>query len=130
MSTRWHSLPRRAATGAKTVARRKKKAFERGSMAAETKMGATRKSAAKSLGGKRKIRMLFADSVIFSDPKTGKCHKAKIMTVVENRANTHYVRRNIITKGAIIKTDAGLVRVTSRPGQCGVVQGVKVADGK
>jgi small subunit ribosomal protein S8e len=40
---------------------------------------------------------------------------------VENPANPHYVRRNIITKGAVIKTELGNAKVTSRPGQDGVV---------
>jgi small subunit ribosomal protein S8e len=31
---------------------------------------------------------------------------------------------NIITKGAVIETDAGKARVTSRPGQHGVVNAV------
>jgi small subunit ribosomal protein S8e len=34
------------------------------------------------------------------------------------------VRRNIVTKGAIIETDAGQARVVSRPGQDGQVNAV------
>jgi len=36
------------------------------------------------------------------------------------------VRRNIITKGAILQTDLGKVRVTNRPGQEGVINGILV----
>ena len=54
----------------------------------------------------------------------GKAQKTKIITVLENRADPHFVRRNIMTKGAIIQTDLGKARVTSRPGRDGVVNAV------
>ena len=41
-----------------------------------------------------------------------------------------YVRRNIITKGAIVKTEAGLVKITSRPGQDGTLNGILVEEKK
>ncbi|MHA1475907.1 MAG: 30S ribosomal protein S8e, partial [Promethearchaeota archaeon] len=34
-----------------------------------------------------------------------------------------YNRRNILTKGAIVKTKLGLVKITSRPGQTGQING-------
>jgi small subunit ribosomal protein S8e len=46
--------------------------------------------------------------------------------VVENPANPHYVRRNILTKGAIVETEFGKARIISRPGQHGVINGVLV----
>ena len=46
--------------------------------------------------------------------------------VIENKANPNYVRRNIITKGAIVETSAGKAKVTSRPGQDGVINGVLI----
>ena len=52
--------------------------------------------------------------------------KAKIEIVTANPANRHYVRRNIMTKGTIIKTDKGDARVTSRPGQDGVINAVLI----
>ena len=48
------------------------------------------------------------------------------MTERENPANPNYVQRNINTKGAILETEVGLVRVRSRPGQDGVLNGVRV----
>ena len=38
----------------------------------------------------------------------------------------NYVRQNIITKGAVIMTDAGKARVTSRPGQSGSINAVLI----
>ena len=49
------------------------------------------------------------------------------MTVRENASNPNYVQRNIITRGAILETDLGLVQVRSRPGQDGVINAVRVA---
>jgi len=49
---------------------------------------------------------------------------ADIEDVVENDANPNYIRRNIITKGAVIETSEGRARVRSRPGQTGQVTAV------
>ena len=43
-----------------------------------------------------------------------------------NSANPNYVRRNIITKGAIVETPEGNAKVTSRPGQDGVINGILI----
>ena len=51
----------------------------------------------------------------------GKGKVVKILSVKENSANIHFVRMNVITKGAIIETEAGLAKVTSRPGQDGII---------
>lgn len=130
MSTRWHLKSQKTATGGKMIVTRKKKAFERGSKAAETKMAPVRKSVIKTMGGGHKISVLSSDVVVVADPKTGKSSKHKIMTVVENSANPHYVRRNIMNKGAVVRTDAGLVKITSRPGQHGALQGVRIEEKK
>ena len=50
--------------------------------------------------------------------------KVKIQTVKENPANPHYVQRNIMNRGTVIQTELGDARVTSRPGQDGVVNAV------
>jgi small subunit ribosomal protein S8e len=55
----------------------------------------------------------------------GKTKKAKILSVIESH-NPQYARQNIITKGAVLNTDAGKVRVTNRVGQDGVVNGILV----
>lgn len=77
-------------------------------------------------GGHHKTRLLRVNSANVFDPKAKKYVKAVVEMVVENPANRHYVRRNIITKGTIIKTDKGKAKVTSRPGQDGVVNAVLV----
>ena len=79
--------------------------------------------AKRSRGGSPKIkaRKISTVSVVME----GKCKKAKILGVIESH-NPQYARQNIITKGAILNTDAGKVRVTNRVGQDGVVNGILV----
>jgi small subunit ribosomal protein S8e len=55
----------------------------------------------------------------------GKTQRVKIEGVVESH-NPHYARQNIITKGAVLNTALGKVKVTNRVGQDGVVNGVLV----
>ena len=44
----------------------------------------------------------------------------------ENTSNPHYVTRNIMTRGAVVQTEIGLAKITSRPGQDGVINAVLV----
>ena len=51
-----------------------------------------------------------------------------MVTVVDSPADVNYVRRNILTKGAVVETDAGKVRLTSRPGKDGVLNGTLIEE--
>jgi small subunit ribosomal protein S8e len=72
------------------------------------------------------VRVLAADKVSINNPKTGKTTLGTIENVVENESDPNYVRRNVLVKGAIIETDKGRVRITSRPGKDGVINGILV----
>ena len=76
--------------------------------------------------GHLKQVILSANQISVSDPQ-GKTTKTEILNVVENPANPNLVRRNIITKGCVVETPLGKVRVTSRPGQGGSLSGMMVA---
>ena len=90
-----------------------------------TKIGSGgRTTAISTKGGGKKDRVLETNVANLYDPKTKKHAQAKIQTVKDNPANRNFIRRNIITKGAIIVTDKGEARVTSRPGQDGAVNAV------
>lgn len=104
--------------------RRKKRKYEMGRESAETKLGPPRRVKVAVRGGNHKLKLLAADIANITDPKSGETRKSKILSVLENPANPHFVRRNIITKGAVIETELGKVRVTSRPGQTGTVDGI------
>ncbi|MEM2386259.1 MAG: 30S ribosomal protein S8e, partial [Candidatus Bathyarchaeia archaeon] len=77
-------------------------------------------------GGNLKVRVLSEKYACVTDLKTGKTEKAEILRVVRNPANVDYDRRGVITKGTIIETSLGLARVTSRPGQNGVINAVLI----
>ncbi|MGZ7046776.1 MAG: 30S ribosomal protein S8e, partial [Methanobacterium sp.] len=77
-------------------------------------------------GGNNKIRLTNENKINVVNPKTNKVETAEILNVIENTANTHFVRRNIITKGAIVETSAGKVKITSRPGQHGIINGILI----
>lgn len=118
-----HGRSNRTPSGSRYVALRKKKQYESGREPTLTKIGEAKKRSLRSMGGKMKFAVLETNIANVMDKKTKKCIQAKIITVKENPANPNYMRRNIITKGCIVKTDKGDVRVTSRPGQDGTVNG-------
>ena len=107
---------------------RKKKKTELGGYSALTKIGKLRRKFVKVRGGNLKIKVLSIDEINLYDPKEKKYSKVKIKSVLENPANRHFVRRNIITKGTIIDTEKGKAKVVSRPGQTGVLNAVLVKE--
>ncbi len=84
--------------------------------------------AVRTKGDNQKIRSLTTNIAYIVDQKTGKTTKTEITSVVENSANIHYIRRNIMNKGAIIDTKLGKAKVTSRPGQSGNINAVLIAN--
>jgi small subunit ribosomal protein S8e len=72
-------------------------------------------------GGKTTLKLKKALSVNVVTPDGAK--KAKITKVLESH-NPEFVRRNIITKGTVLETDLGKVRVTNRIGQDGIINAV------
>ena len=71
-------------------------------------------------GNNKKARILEEQFANIKD-KNNKWQKVKMKSVVENPANRNFVRRNILTKGTIIDTEKGKAKITSRPGQDGIV---------
>lgn len=76
-------------------------------------------------GGNKKKVLLSAKEINVTNKK-GKTQKTEILNVTENSANPNLVRRNILTKGAIVDTKLGKAKITSRPGQEEMVNGVLV----
>ncbi|MEM0380405.1 MAG: 30S ribosomal protein S8e [Desulfurococcaceae archaeon] len=77
-------------------------------------------------GGNYKVRVTASAYVNTYIPNENVVKKLRILEVVDNPANIEYKRSGILTKGAIVRTEIGLVKITSRPGQDGVVNGVLV----
>ncbi len=115
---------KRKYTGGKYHKDRKKKQRELARVTNYVSIGKRAIKIKRTLGGNRKVTLLRQDFVNAYDPKTKKYLKLKIESVEENLANKGFERSNIITKGAIVKTEKGRVKVTSRPGQHGVINGV------
>ncbi|MBN2602970.1 MAG: 30S ribosomal protein S8e [Candidatus Thermoplasmatota archaeon] len=122
----WQGNSRRSKTGRRIRYARSKKKFEIGRERHLTTIGELRLKKVRTKGNNRKTRSKTTNIAYVIDPKSNKTTKTEIVSVVENQANIHYVRRNIINKGAIIETKMGKAKVTSRPGQCGTVNAVLV----
>ena len=125
---RWQGHSKRLASGARYHYARKKKIYEMGRPPAETVIGPRKVKKVRARGGNEKLKTYIADVVNVSDTATGKTEKVEIDEVQSNPASTEYTRRKIITKGAILGTKLGKVRVTSRPGQDGVVNGILIRE--
>jgi small subunit ribosomal protein S8e len=129
MSTSWHLRSRKKTTGGLLSRVRKKKKTDRGMHFLETRIGKRQAKAKKTRGGGTKLKLMSAEFINISDSR-GKSKRTKIISVKENDANPHYIRRNILTRGAVVETEAGTARVTSRPGQHGMVNAVLVEEKK
>jgi len=124
----WHGDSLKKPSGARKRKHASKRKHEYGREPSETKIDERRARKIRTRGANSKLRLLQEKTVNIQDPKTNKSSKAEVTDVLENKANPHFVRRNIITKGAIIETSAGKARVTNRPGQEGTVNAVKIAE--
>lgn len=124
----WQAESKRKSSGGRRIPAHKKRKFEIGREAQAATLGPLKRKVVRIRGGHQRIRIITSDTVIVTDPKTGTAQNAQIVPpgVVTNAANPHYVRRNIITKGAVVKTTLGLARITSRPGQHGTLNAVLV----
>ncbi|WP_407430953.1 30S ribosomal protein S8e [Methanobrevibacter sp.] len=116
----------RSPSGARNVANRGKRKSELGRDPAETRVDEKRLRKIRTRGGNEKLRLATANKINLTDVKSGKTQVTDILGVIENDANPNYVRRNIITKGAVVETPEGNAKVTSRPGQDGVVNGILI----
>ena len=114
-------------TGGRKVMARLKRKYELGRPPTETQLGLVeRRKIIRVRGGNIKIRLKKAAYINVAIPGENKAKKLRILEVVETPSNPQLARRNYITKGTIVRTEIGLVRVTSRPGQDGVLNGVLI----
>jgi len=115
---------KRTYTGAKIHQAHKKRKSRFGSDPIETKIGNSRKKVIRTRGGNVKIKSYTANMIDVTNLKTKKTERVPIKSLFENKASVDFQRRNILTKGAIVETKVGKVRITSRPGQSGTLSGV------
>jgi small subunit ribosomal protein S8e len=120
----WHTKSKRKKSGGVLKAGHKNKKYQRGGYFNAIKIGIERVVSNRTKGGNAKNKVVSAEFV------NVKGKKVKILQVLENKSNFRFNRAKIITKGAILETDKGNVRVTSRPGQDGTINGIFVKDEK
>jgi len=127
----WHEdLDKRKMSGGRRKAYRKKKLYEKGRSPAETTLGDSLKSIIRTRGGNLKVRLLKGKYANVSIPSKKVTQKVEITRVLSNPANADYDRAEVLTKGAIIQTPLGEARITSRPGQNGLVNAILVGASK
>ena len=122
----WQGRSRRKTTGGRLRPNRKKRRFEIARELQHATIGSGTVKRYRVRGANEKRRILTTNAINVYDPATKSMKVAKVITVRENPANPNYVQRNVITRGALLETDLGLVQVRSRPGQDGVLNGVRV----
>ena len=126
--SQWHGdFDKKKPTGGKVRRYRGKRAFEMGSPPTETTLGKPAVKIESVRGGGYKVRLQRCNYANVTDPATKKTNKVEITQVVRNPANIDYNRRGVITKGTIIETPLGQAKVTSKPGQDGVVNALLVS---
>jgi small subunit ribosomal protein S8e len=112
----------RKISGGKYKAGRKTKAYEKSGQKRIVRLGEKKTKLMRGRGGRTKLVSLSQQEI--NVIKNGKAKKVKIKTVVETPSNRFLARQNILVKGAIVETEIGKVRVTNRPSQEGILQGI------
>tara|TARA_Y100000310_G_scaffold57396_2_gene52606 strand:- start:749 stop:1288 length:540 start_codon:yes stop_codon:yes gene_type:complete len=132
--TQWHMKSKRKATGGirASVRAEDKKLKSIGGNPSHTTIttSKTKRETHKKIGKTTKVVLKADKFIVTSDPQKpkDKPKKLEIAGVEENNADRQFARRKIITKGAVLKAKDGskevYVKVTSRPGQQGVISGI------
>ena len=99
-----------------------------GGLPTETTIGERKLKKSRTKGGNVKFSIKQIDRINVFSKATEKVTNEVIEDLESNPASRAYSRKRIITKGAILKTDLGLVEVTNRPGADTVLNGILVLD--
>ncbi len=115
----------RKISGGRYKKQRKKRIRDIAGQRRRIKLGKTKRKSKRTVGGNKKVVLFSADEInVRVSP--GNIKKTKIKNVLETPSNKFLARQNIITKGTILETEMGKVKVTSRPTQSGILNGVLV----
>ncbi len=112
-------------TGGRRYPLRTRRKYEIDRYSVETIPGQQVTVVRKVRGKNRKTALKTTDFVNLAVPGA-KVKKVKILKVLKNPSNNDYERRGVISKGAILETEAGQCRVVSRPGQDGTVNAILI----
>ncbi|MEM0001765.1 MAG: 30S ribosomal protein S8e [Desulfurococcaceae archaeon] len=116
----------RKPTGGLKGEHRKKRKYELGSPPTKTVLSNKEERKIERVrGGNVKVKLKEAAYVNVALGE-GSIKKARILDVVETPENPQNSKFKIISKGSVVKTELGLVKITSRPGQDGVLNGILI----
>ncbi len=119
---------KRKYTGKKYRHFRKKRKRELERPRIDTVIGnVTKSKILRTMGGNMKMKLFSTNYINVTDPSNNKTSKVKILRFESNAASKDLNRRHILTKGAIVETELGNAKVTSRPGQHGVLNGMLIS---
>lgn len=117
----WQDRSKTKKTGGKTRSYRKSRKYDLGSEFSEPEVGERKTITKRIRGGNQKTVAKRSEKINVA--KNGEVVEAEIQSVEDNPANPNFVRRSLLTKGTVVETSEGRVKVTSRPGQDGVING-------
>ena len=115
----------RKVSGGRYIKSRKKKHYEIPGQKRKIKLGDEIKRKSKRIRGGNRKNFLLKTKFVNIQIKN-KSKRAEIKNVLETPSNKFLARQNIITKGTILETDLGKVKVTNRPTQEGVLNGLLI----
>lgn len=88
------------------------------------KLGEEKRKTIRIRGGNKKTFLLKSKTI--NVKFENKIKKLKMKNVIETPSNRFLARQNILTKGTIVETSLGKVRITNRPSQEGMVNGILI----
>jgi len=112
-------------SGGKYIKGKKKKSYEIAGQKRTVKVGEEKRKTKRTRGGNKKV-FLFKAKFINVQTKNKGQKKVEIKNVLETPSNRFLARQNIITKGTIVETELGKVKVTNRPSKEGIVNGILI----
>ncbi|MFC1710920.1 30S ribosomal protein S8e [Nanoarchaeota archaeon] len=113
-------------SGGRYIKNRKKRSYEVAGQKRIVKIGEEKKKTQRTMGGKKKTLLLKAKFINVHTKNKKKAKKIEIKNVLETPSNRFLARQNILTKGTIVETQLGKVKITNRPTQEGVVNGLLI----
>ena len=122
------NIRKRKHTGGLIKHTRSRRSDEKDSFSVDTLLGDHSIRVKNSRGGNVKISLVSDNFVNVIDKSNNSIKKVAITRVLKNPSNRDYERRGVITRGAILDTELGKVRVLSRPGQSGIINGILISE--
>lgn len=122
-----HSRSQTKKSGGRTTSYRKVRKHELGSQFTQPELGDdVSRDRRDGRGNTTKSNVTRTNEINLS--KNGETERVEVKRVISNQANQNYVRRSLLTKGTVVETEKGKAKITSRPGQEGILNAVYVEE--